>query len=373
MEGNIALPRSVWVAGLLYLVLVAGCGTEETATRRDATPPAGPYEYADLDGYGQWVGNAEFGQVWSPYVTQDWEPFAHGYWAWTDRGWMWVAYEPFGWIVYHYGSWAYDPALGWIWIPGDQWSPARVRWRTWGNYVAWSPLPPAVVGGPPPLMMREERWTTVSVENFSRDDVGTYRMRDVTIRSGDRGSVERPPDITVVDRTAPRGVSRIPIQTVPVTEGRRTLERVRLPASEENRVAANRQTVEDRYLRRSPGVNRGATPSPMQTPPAANPPSVGRTPAATPAPPAPATPARTPQPVTPPPQPAQPAAPRAPAGARPANRNAGTNRTNGAARQRKEPAKTTGKKEDQAKKKKEAGKGERKEGERRDSRTQEGR
>ena len=31
---------------------------------------------------------------------------------------------------------------GWLWVPGREWGPAWVSWRTGGDYVGWAPLPP---------------------------------------------------------------------------------------------------------------------------------------------------------------------------------------------------------------------------------------
>jgi hypothetical protein len=62
----------------------------------------------------------------------------------TDYGWTWASNEPFGWATYHYGRWAWDPRLGWLWVPGTVWGPAWVSWQYGGGYVGWAPLPPAV-------------------------------------------------------------------------------------------------------------------------------------------------------------------------------------------------------------------------------------
>ena len=72
----------------------------------------------------------------------DWRPYADGYWAYTDVGWTWVSYEDFGWATYHYGRWTDLADYGWVWVPGYEWGPAWVSWRTGGDYVGWAPLPP---------------------------------------------------------------------------------------------------------------------------------------------------------------------------------------------------------------------------------------
>ena len=47
-----------------------------------------------------------------------------------------------GWVVYHYGRWAFEPGIGWFWVPGEEWAPAWVNWRYGDEYVGWAPLPP---------------------------------------------------------------------------------------------------------------------------------------------------------------------------------------------------------------------------------------
>ncbi len=62
--------------------------------------------------------------------------------VYTDAGWTWVSEEPFGWATYHYGRWVRLRRIGWVWVPGEEWAPAWVSWRTSKNYVGWAPLPP---------------------------------------------------------------------------------------------------------------------------------------------------------------------------------------------------------------------------------------
>ncbi len=62
--------------------------------------------------------------------------------VWTDDGWFWDSEEPWAWATYHYGRWTYDPALGWIWVPGYEWAPAWVTWHYGIDVVGWAPLWP---------------------------------------------------------------------------------------------------------------------------------------------------------------------------------------------------------------------------------------
>ncbi len=110
----------------------------------------------DLDNYGHWATDAQYGSVWVPTVGADWAPYRSGRWVWEDfYGWVWVAYEPWGWAPYHYGSWYYRTGLGWAWYPGPvnrhhYWRPALVAFFGHGGFsvgigyggIGWVPLAP---------------------------------------------------------------------------------------------------------------------------------------------------------------------------------------------------------------------------------------
>ncbi len=94
---------------------------------------------------GSWIDVADYGYCWQPNVAvgnNDWRPYADGYWAYTDVGWTWISNEDFGWATYHYGRWIRLAGEGWVWVPGYEWGPAWVSWRTGGDYIGWAPLPP---------------------------------------------------------------------------------------------------------------------------------------------------------------------------------------------------------------------------------------
>jgi hypothetical protein len=100
----------------------------------------------DLDRYGRWDQDREYGNVWYPSVSSaNWRPYNAGYWAWVRPfGWTWVSYEPWGWAPYHYGSWICRER-GWAWVPGRSapcWSPAVVNFCHLNNRVVWVPLCP---------------------------------------------------------------------------------------------------------------------------------------------------------------------------------------------------------------------------------------
>ncbi len=109
-------------------------------------PPAqAPSQQAfeqQLSPYGRWVDTPEYGRVWVPNASPDWQPYADGRWVDTAYGWTFVSGVPWGGIVFHYGRWGWRAGLGWYWVPGYTWGPAWVSWRWVNGYACWSPLAP---------------------------------------------------------------------------------------------------------------------------------------------------------------------------------------------------------------------------------------
>jgi hypothetical protein len=80
--------------------------------------------YDDLDDYGSWRDEPQYGHVWYPReVEPGWAPYSSGYWNWVGPwGWTWVDYSPWGFAPFHYGRWNYF-AGGWGWCPGPVFGP----------------------------------------------------------------------------------------------------------------------------------------------------------------------------------------------------------------------------------------------------------
>ena len=138
------MKRAIFALALAALVLpVARNAEAEVDVSVD-------FFYNNLNSGGSWVELGDYGYCWQPEVAvsdTSWRPYADGSWAYTDVGWTWVSNEPFGWATYHYGRWARVAGVGWVWVPGREWAPAWVSWRTGGDYVGWAPLPPRFSGG----------------------------------------------------------------------------------------------------------------------------------------------------------------------------------------------------------------------------------
>jgi hypothetical protein len=248
---------------LLACIFIAGLGYAPQASavvRASAVDDSYAGDFEFLSQYGEWMGLPPYGVVWRPYADEDWAPFSDGSWIWTSDGWAWNSYEPFGDLVYHYGYWYYDRDFGWFWVPGDEWSPARVEWYTTGTYCGWAPLPPPSFYWPDPwdTYYDIDIWIVVNVGNFYDDHIGHHaidlpRIREALLR----GIVDRrPPNIQQVKRLARRD---IPVQTIEKHPARigskqlKTAERLaaqrtdagtRAPARTQQRTIAPRQNAQ---------------------------------------------------------------------------------------------------------------------------------
>jgi hypothetical protein len=95
--------------------------------------------YGDLDTYGTWNPNTEYGPGWFPsQVPYGWQPYSAGHWAYVQPwGYTWVDDAPWGFAPFHYGRWSLVDGR-WGWFPG----PPAVR-------PVYSPALVAFVGGAP--------------------------------------------------------------------------------------------------------------------------------------------------------------------------------------------------------------------------------
>jgi hypothetical protein len=140
---------------LITLALFAqfSCGPTHVVVESPAPPPPPPpapevsYQnfYDALSPYGEWINNPEYGYVWMPNAGPDFRPYAtNGNWVYTDEGWTWASDYSWGWAPFHYGRWFYEDGYGWMWMPGNEWAPAWVSWRSSPDYYGWAPLGPSV-------------------------------------------------------------------------------------------------------------------------------------------------------------------------------------------------------------------------------------
>ncbi|HEX3180696.1 MAG TPA: DUF6600 domain-containing protein [Beijerinckiaceae bacterium] len=99
---------------------------------------------AILSQYGQFTTLPQYGEVWVPSgLPQGWHPYPPCNWVFEKTlGWYYDDKTAWGAIVHHYGRWTSDPQLGWVWVPGKEFSPGWVVWRASPDWDGWAPLPP---------------------------------------------------------------------------------------------------------------------------------------------------------------------------------------------------------------------------------------
>jgi hypothetical protein len=180
--------------------------------------------YQDLDQYGDWQTDSDYGAVWYPtQVSSTWAPYSFGHWAYiAPWGWSWIDDAAWGFAPYHYGRWA-NLRGRWGWIPGPLgvrpiYAPALVAFVGGGGWsvgigsgpVGWFPLGPGEIYNP---WYRASRayYTNVNITNiyvrrghdrrrFQRDIGNHYNH----YRRGERVHGER-----YANRHAPRGFTTV--------------------------------------------------------------------------------------------------------------------------------------------------------------------
>ncbi len=125
---------------------------DESISARYVSPNVIGYE--DMDQYGKWYTDREYGIVWVPNVPYGWSPYSEGHWAWIEPwGWTWIDDAPWGFAVSHYGRWVNIEGR-WCWMPGPVqaqavYAPALVAFvGDQRGGVAWFPLGPREVYRP---------------------------------------------------------------------------------------------------------------------------------------------------------------------------------------------------------------------------------
>ncbi len=148
MKTTLKATGSVAAAALL-ICLVSGLPSaapavaQEQAAAQQATPMSAEFRQT-LQSYGTFSQHARYGEVWQPNVTpESWHPYPACNWVYSKQyGWYFKDDTPWGNIVHHYGRWTNDAQMGWIWVPGGDFSPGWVVWRTSADHVGWAPMMP---------------------------------------------------------------------------------------------------------------------------------------------------------------------------------------------------------------------------------------
>jgi len=148
--------------------------------------------YYDLDEYGAWEPNPEYGTMWFPTgVAVGWAPYRFGHWVYVAPwGWTWVDDAPWGFAPFHYGRWCLV-AGRWGWVPGPLvvrpvYAPALVGFVGGGGFsfavsfgggfagVAWFPL------GPRDVFVPAYRCSPRYVQNINITNTRVVNVTQVT-------------------------------------------------------------------------------------------------------------------------------------------------------------------------------------------------
>jgi hypothetical protein len=149
--------------------------------------------YEDLDDYGDWRDDSNYGHVWFPNrVAAGWAPYHEGHWVWISPwGYTWVDDSPWGYAPFHYGRWV---TVGgrWGWVAGPVevravYAPALVVFIGGGGVgvgfganVGWFPLGPREVYVPSYHVSREYV-NRVNISNTTVNNVQITNVYNTTI------------------------------------------------------------------------------------------------------------------------------------------------------------------------------------------------
>jgi len=217
---------------------------------------AGVTGYEDLNYYGTWNNDPEYGQVWSARnVPVGWSPYTTGRWVYQPvYGWTWVDEQPWGFAPYHYGRWA-QRNNRWFWVPPERsqravYAPALVAFIGGTELgialgmqprrpVGWFPLGPREIYVPPYYSNRdyyrrlniaariqdqilEERWEraqrreAIAEQNWQNRRFATVVPADAFARSQRVESVRLRVDATKLAAAPVAAVALPPSPTVSV-------------------------------------------------------------------------------------------------------------------------------------------------------------
>jgi hypothetical protein len=239
-----------FILPIIIALTILRCSASEGGGTTDNSGLGG-YNLAELNNYGDWIQISPYGNAWQPYVVNDWMPFENGHWVFADGNWTWISYEPFGWIVYHYGYWYDDPFYGWVWLPSDDaWSPARVSWIDYDDYIGWAPLPPPGINYGNPWERNEYHyWHVVRHRDFTEDNLHNYLIVNPTRNEiGNREVIKAEPKKNEIERYANKPIPEIKIQRENITLPPRQIKKMNLPMEENRRVEQNAPRVRNEVL-----------------------------------------------------------------------------------------------------------------------------
>jgi hypothetical protein len=171
--------------------------------------------FEDLDDYGDWRDDGQYGHVWFPRMDVGWAPYHVGHWAWISPwGWTWVDDSPWGYAPFHYGRWV---SVGgrWGWVAGPVevravYAPALVVFigggpGAFGGNVGWFPLGPREVFVPS-YHVSEAYVTRVNVSSTTVNVTQVTNIYNTTIIHNNTTIV----NVTYANRSVQGAVMAVP-------------------------------------------------------------------------------------------------------------------------------------------------------------------
>jgi hypothetical protein len=175
--------------------------------------------YEDLDDYGDWRDDSNYGHVWYPNrVAVGWAPYHDGHWEWISPwGYTWVDDSPWGYAPFHYGRWVVVGGR-WGWVAGPVavravYAPALVVFIGgggvgFGGNVAWFPLGPREVYVPSYRVSREYV-NRVNISNTTVNNTTITNVYNTTIINKTTNIT----NVTYVNRNVQGAVTAVPQRT----------------------------------------------------------------------------------------------------------------------------------------------------------------
>ncbi len=173
--------------------------------------------FDDLDDYGDWRDDGQYGHVWFPNrVDAGWAPYHEGHWDWiAPWGWTWVDDSSWGYAPFHYGRWV---SVGgrWGWVAGPVavravYAPALVVFvgggpGGFGGNVGWFPLGPREVFVPS-YHVSEAYVTRVNVSSTTVNVTQVTNVYRTTIINNNTTTIT---NITYANRSVQGAVTVVP-------------------------------------------------------------------------------------------------------------------------------------------------------------------
>lgn len=195
--------------------------------------------YQDLNEYGSWRYDPNYGGVWYPAGVPDgWAPYRYGHWAFVPTwGWTWIDDAAWGFAPFHYGRWL-EIGGRWGWVPGalaaqPVYAPALVAFigdEGWGiNWAAgpavaavgWVALAPGEVYHP------YYRASATYIRNVNVTNVSRTTINNVPVNTNvSVGNFRNRQAATVVPATAFTGAAPVHRAMVAVPEAQLRQESV---------------------------------------------------------------------------------------------------------------------------------------------------